>query len=49
MEMQVNVEIIDGNKYYTAVDAKGNSTMVLFGMVKCTSKQTTRQHVALKM
>ena len=28
MEMQVNVEIIDGNKYYTAVDAKGNSTMV---------------------
>lgn len=28
MEMQVNVEIIEGNKYYTALDAKGNSTMV---------------------
>lgn len=28
MEMQVNVEIIEGNKYYSTVDAKGNTTMV---------------------
>lgn len=28
MEMQVNVEIIEGNKYYTSADAKGNATMV---------------------
>lgn len=28
MELQVNVEIIENNKYYTAQDAKGNTTMV---------------------
>ena len=28
MELQVNVEIIDGDKYYTAQDAKGNKTMI---------------------
>ncbi|UVD32309.1 hypothetical protein [Vibrio phage vB_VaM_H2] len=28
MEMKVNVEIIENNKYYSTVDAKGNTTMV---------------------